>query len=159
MAKENKKGFKRPIRNRGEDVGYDLPPRFGYDYMTADQYEDRSQERAIRRHEVRSTYNTMYRDAQQRDQRAFARVRDVESEFWAGIDPRRRQEVADGGLVQEDHTQIANLPRQAIHHEYPQAGYYSTPYIDDTLRGEDPELDDNLNSAQRRQYQSNMRFK
>jgi hypothetical protein len=38
--------------------------------------------------------------------------------FFEAIDPRRRQEVHDAYMVREDHKAMANLPRQAIHHEY-----------------------------------------
>ncbi len=34
------------------------------------------------------------------------------------IDPRRMQEYKDGGMIYEDHSAIANLPRKAQHHEY-----------------------------------------
>lgn len=47
-----------------------------------------------------------------------------------GIDPRRRQEMADGGMVREDDRAMANLSEKAIHHEYPKLPYYSTPYND-----------------------------
>jgi hypothetical protein len=141
MAKILNKGLKPSIRNRGEDIG---EPRGGpYQYQpfgTEEAYS--TQERAIRRHEVRNVYDQMYRNGERRDQRAFQRIRDMENEFYAGVDPRRRQEIADAGIIREDLNCMANLPRQAIHHEYPQAGYYSTPYIDDTRRGLDTERDD-----------------
>ena len=138
----DKKGFAKPIRNRGEDINE--PARnMSYDYMPQDQYQDRSQERSIKRHEVRSVYDAMYQLEQRRDQRAFNRVTDASNEFYAGIDPRRRQEIGDGGMVREDHAKMANLSQQAIHCEYPKAGYYATPYIDSMLRGVDPENDDN----------------
>ena len=143
MAKEKNNRYDKPMRNRGEDFG---EPRFDlkYDYQPADQYSDKSQERAIRRHEVRAEYDEMYKLEQRRDQRAFNRTRDMENEFYAGVDPRRRQEVAEGGIVKEDLNAMANLPRQAIHHEYPQAGYYASQYIDDTVRGADPKRDDDM---------------
>jgi hypothetical protein len=63
----------------------------------------------------------------------FERVDNPASFFYAGIDPRRRQEVADSGMVQEDHTQIANLSSRPVHIEYKRFGFYSSPYIDDTV--------------------------
>lgn len=151
MARKDykKEGYKRAIRNRGEDIGYPMPPAQGYDYMPEDQYSDRSQQRAIRRHEVRNRYVQMYDLEQERSQRAFDRVRDMENEFFAGVDPRRRRELADGGMVREDHVAMANLPRQAIHCEYPQSPFYASPYIADTLRGTDPEIDDDGHSMRR----------
>jgi len=142
MAKERKDSYVRSTGNRGED--FSEPRRaMSYDYMPEDQYEARSQERAKRRDEVRAEYSAMYQLEQRRDQRSFDRTRDMSNEFYAGVDPRRRQEVADGGMIREDRNAMANLPRVAQHHEYPQAGYYSSPYIDDTVRGENSAPDDN----------------
>jgi hypothetical protein len=146
MAKD--KGFNKPIRNRGEDIGKPRS-RIPYDYQPADQYSDKSQERALRRHEVRAIYDLVYRDEQERDQRSFERVRDINGEFYAGLDPRRRQEIADGGMIREDQNQMANCPRMAMHHEYPQTPYYKTPYVDDLVRGIDNEIDDNGSSMKR----------
>ncbi len=128
-------GFNKPTRNRGEDINN--PLSYGpYSYQPRSmETEVRNQERAISRNEARGVYDKMNRLEQERDQRAFQSVREMENEFYAGVDPRRRQELADAGMVREDANAMANLPRQAIHHEYPQAGYYFTPYIDDTLRG------------------------
>jgi hypothetical protein len=142
MAKENKAyrdrgaGFQKPIRNRGEDI--DVPKAYSpYAYQPRSmETEVRNQERAINRNEARGVYDKMNRLQQERDQRSFQSIREMENEFYAGVDPRRRQELADAGMIREDANAMANLPRQAIHHEYPQAGYYFTPYIDDTLRGE-----------------------
>lgn len=142
MAKEKKDSYVRAKGNRGED--FDEPKRsMSYDYMPQDQYDARSQERQKRRDEVRSEYSAMYQLEQRRDQRAFDRTQDMSNEFYAGVDPRRRQEVADGGMIREDLNAMANLPRQAQHHEYPQAGYYSSPYLDDTVRGAPATPDDN----------------
>lgn len=62
----------------------------------------------------------------------FDRVNNRASDLYAGIDPRRRREVADSGMVQEDHNAVANLSPIPIHREYTRFGFYSTPYIDDT---------------------------
>jgi hypothetical protein len=62
------------------------------------------------------------------------RTRNQASEYYAGVDPRRRREVADGGMVREDQNAMANLPRQAIHCEYPDRfAFRQNPYIDDTV--------------------------
>ena len=135
-----KKSIQNLQRNRGEDRGPEIEPGEGYQYSPP--MTDKTAERSIRRHEMRDIYGNIYRDNQERDQRAFSRIRDMKSEFYAGLDPRRRQEVAEGGMVQEDHRAIANLPEQPLHYEYPQDPYYNTPYLDSLLRGNDPELDD-----------------
>lgn len=140
MAKERK--YVPSKGNRGED--FSEPKRdMTYDYMPGSQYEARSQERQKRRDEVRGEYAAMYELEQRRDQRAFNRTEDMTNEFYAGVDPRRRQEVADGGMIREQHSAMANLPRMAQHHEYPRAGYYSSPYLDDTVRGQQATPDDN----------------
>jgi len=133
--KNSQEKYDRATRNRGEDFS---EPRYPVDY----KYQPHNmntpldeQERAISRDESRNVYRKMSVLEQRRDQRDFYRTQDVENEFYAGIDPRRRKELADGGLISEDRNAMANLPRQAVHHEYPQAGYYSTPYLDDTVRG------------------------
>jgi hypothetical protein len=41
-----------------------------------------------------------------------------EDNFYGNIDPRRRQEMHDAYMVREDQNAMANLPRQAIHHEF-----------------------------------------
>lgn len=150
MAKEKKDSYVRAKGHRGED--FSEPRReMTYDYMPESQYEARSQERQKRRDEVRSEYSAMYQLEQRRDQRAFDRTQDMSNEFYAGVDPRRRQEIADGGMIREDHSKgvMANLPRQAQHHEYPQAGYYTTPYLDDIVRGETTEPADDRTVRER----------
>ena len=152
-----KDSFERASRNRGEEFNEPVSS-LRYDYRPENQYTDKAQERAPRRYEIRDEYDDMFQLEQRRGQRAFARTRDMENEFYAGLDPRRRSEMADGGMVKEDHNAMANLPRQAIHMEYPQAGYYTTPYIDDSVRGSDDELDDNNNSFSRYQNPYNLKY-
>jgi hypothetical protein len=45
-------------------------------------------------------------------------------------DPRRHQERKDFNMIGEDHTAMANLPRQAQHHEFPKDGGYFEPMWD-----------------------------
>ena len=125
-------GFKKSMRNRGEDVGQASRP-LDVPYDNSPNYT--SEYRPIKRREIRDIYGEMYKDEQERDQRSLDRVMDARNEFFAGIDPRRRQEVADAGMIQEDHNAIANLSGQPIHREFPKAGYYAMPYYDDLMRG------------------------
>lgn len=98
-------------------------------------------ERAVKRKEIVQDYTDFNRDEQRHVEKSFARAREIGGAYGGGLDPRRRQEVADGGLVREDLTQIANLPRMAQHHEFPQEGYYMNPYLDDTrLEGANMDL-------------------
>ena len=50
-------------------------------------------------------------------------------------DPRRRQERRDASVIHQDNSAMANLPQQAMHHEYPKAGYYMNAYIDNNNTG------------------------
>ena len=136
----NSTGFKKSIRNRGEDVGQASRP-LDVPYDNSPNYT--SEYRPIKRKEIRDIYGQMYKDEQERDQRALDRAMDARNEFYVGIDPRRRQEVADAGMIQEDHNAIANLSGTPIHRQYPKAGYYSTQYLDDLMRGGTLFSDDN----------------
>lgn len=84
------------------------------------------------RKEVRNSTKVMEQKQEELQRENFERIKAARSAFFAGIDPRRRREVADSGMVQEDRTAIANLSSTPIHREYTRFGFYSTPYIDDT---------------------------
>lgn len=58
-------------------------------------------------------------------------------EYYAGMDPRRRQEMRDAGMIHEDHRAIANLPQQVIMHEWPKNPAYQDYNLDDTIKGID----------------------
>ena len=85
------------------------------------------------RREVRESTAVWDRKNAERQNFNLERVENNASYLYAGIDPRRRQEVADSGMVQEDPNAIANLSGTPIHREYTRFGFYSTPYIDDTM--------------------------
>jgi hypothetical protein len=92
------------------------------------------EERAINRREVQKVSTTMYKqEMEEYEHPAYERIENMRSAFYGGIDPRRRQEVSDGGMIEEDPKSMANMPTEAKHHEYPSAGYYTTPYIDATV--------------------------
>ncbi len=84
------------------------------------------------RKEVRATTAQMYKNEEASELANFERAQSAASAFYAGIDPRRRIEVADAGMVQEDYRAIANLPTRFIHSEYPRTGFKVRPYIDDS---------------------------
>jgi len=89
------------------------------------------EERAINRQEVKVVARNMYqKEMDEYEHPAYERIEDMRSAFYGGLDPRRRQEVSDSGMIEEDPTAMANLPLEPKHHEYPSAGYYTTPYID-----------------------------
>lgn len=71
-------------------------------------------------------------DAERRNELIQQRLRDIGFMNYAGTDYRRRQEIADGNMIQEDQNAMANLPTQARHYEYPKAGYFCNPFFDDS---------------------------
>jgi hypothetical protein len=58
-----------------------------------------------------------------------------------GMEPRRRQEMEDAGMIHEDHSQIANLPQGVVIKPYPKVGNYLPEDLDDTIRGVDGQMD------------------
>lgn len=56
---------------------------------------------------------------------------------YEGMDPRRRQEMEDAGMIHEDHHAIANMPQNVIMRPYPDPYEYIPEDLDDTIRGID----------------------
>ena len=94
--------------------------------------KQKKRSRAVNRDEMLSVYGNVEVKSEEYSNRAYDRVEEMYSSFYAGLDPRRRQESADGGMVKEDKAAMANLSSKPVHREYPPAGYYSSPYIDDS---------------------------
>ena len=84
------------------------------------------------RREVRNATKVWEEKQEEVQREHIARINDRRSALFAGIDPRRRQEVADSGLVQEDRNAPANLSPIPVIKRYTRFSFYSTPYIDDT---------------------------
>ncbi len=63
------------------------------------------------------------------------------NEFYAGMDARRRQELEDSGMINEDPRAIANLPQEVMIKAYPKLNNYLPEGIDDTGRGVDMQMD------------------
>ena len=61
--------------------------------------------------------------------------------YYEGHHSRRHQEMHDGGMIHEDHSQIANLPQHVMIKAYPKTGPYIPEMIDDTIRGVDRQMD------------------
>jgi len=72
------------------------------------------------------------------------------NEFYAGMEPRRRQEIEDMGMIHEDHRAIANLPQEVMIKPYPRTGPYLPEGLDDTIRGVDMQMD--YDDEQRRNH-------
>ena len=73
-------------------------------------------------------------------------------EYYAGMDPRRRQELEDSMMIREDHHEIANLPQHVVMREYPKIGYGGHYHLDDTIRGIDNQIDDDVDEMKREMY-------
>lgn len=91
------------------------------------------QVRARLRPEAREVYEVEKDKAYAHSNKMYDQVRDARGVFYAGIDQRRRPEMADAGMIKEDHRAIANLSPEPIAKEFPRAGFYSSPYIDDAV--------------------------
>lgn len=63
------------------------------------------------------------------------------NEFYAGMEPRRRQELEDSGMIREDHRAIANMPQEVMIKPYPRAGAYLPEGLNDDIRGIDMQMD------------------
>lgn len=76
--------------------------------------------------------------------------RDRVDEHYAGMEPRRRQELEDAGMIHEDHRAVANLPQEVMIKAYPRTGPYLPEVLDDTLEGVDRQMD--YDDSQRRKH-------
>lgn len=76
------------------------------------------------------------------DERAvYRKFRALGDEFYAGMEPRRRQEMEDAGYIHEDHSAVANLPQNVIMKSYPKSGSYIPEGLEDTITGIDHQID------------------
>ncbi len=53
--------------------------------------------------------------------------------FYDRIDPRRRREVADSRMVQEDHKAMANLPTKGFQRQFDPQSFNRSPWLDDEI--------------------------
>lgn len=61
--------------------------------------------------------------------------------YYEGEKSRRKQEMADAGMIHENHAEIANLPQEVMIKPYPMTGPYMPEKLDDTIRGVDKQMD------------------
>lgn len=78
------------------------------------------------------------------------RAHGMDEGFYAGMEPRRRQEMEDAGYIHEDHSAIANLPQDVKIMAYPKTGPYMPEGLDDTINGVDHQMD--YDDSQRRSH-------
>ena len=64
-------------------------------------------------------------------------------EMYAGYDDRHNQEAADGTIINEDHSAMANLPKEVMVKEYPKVYGNLDGFLDDTIRGIDKTIKEN----------------
>jgi hypothetical protein len=56
-------------------------------------------------------------------------------------DGYRKEEMREAGMINEDHSAIANLPQSIMIKGYPKTGPYMPENLDDTIRGVDKQMD------------------
>lgn len=82
------------------------------------------------------------RDEHRHSERAMYRAHAMRSsEHYAGMEPRRRQELEDAGMIHEDHSAVANLPQQVFYKPYAHMKNYLPEGLDDTISGVDRQMD------------------
>lgn len=74
------------------------------------------------------------------EERAMYRHKGIGPEYYAGADPRRRQEMRDANMIHEDHRAVSNLPQNVIMKSYGDAGGYLPEDLDDTIAGVDRQM-------------------
>lgn len=72
------------------------------------------------------------------------------AELYAGMEPRRRQELEDAGMIHEDPNAIANLPQNVMIKAYPKTGPYLPEVLEDSIAGVDGQMD--YDDSQRRKH-------
>jgi hypothetical protein len=71
-------------------------------------------------------------------------------EHYAGYEGRRKEEMREGGMINEDRSAIANMPQEVMMKPYPKTGPYMPENLDDTIRGVDHQMD--MDDSKRRQH-------
>lgn len=69
---------------------------------------------------------------------------------------RRHKEMYGMGMIDEDHSAVANLPQGVKMGSYEQTGPWMPEIIDDTLKGVDKQMD--RDDSQRRKYMKLHKF-
>jgi len=86
-------------------------------------------------------FNDEHRSQKDSGERGMTRGPLTSAEMYAGMEPRRRQELEDAGMIHEDHRAIANLPQEVMIKSYPKTGPYLPEILDDTIKGVDGQMD------------------
>ncbi len=86
-------------------------------------------------------FNDEHKHNKDHGERGMYRGHLTGAEMYAGMEPRRRQELEDAGMIHEDHMAIANLPQNVMIKPYPRTGPYMPEILEDTIRGVDGQMD------------------
>ena len=81
------------------------------------------------------------KDVMRGEERAMYRKVGAWDGYYAGPEPRRRQEMEDSMMIHEDHSQIANFPQQVMIKPYPKTGPYNPEILNDDVSGVDAQMD------------------
>lgn len=87
-----------------------------------------------------------YQSARDRKDESRGMKRRLGEGKYTGYDSRRRQEYDDGMMISEDRSAIANMPQEVKYVQYPQDPYYVSPKLNDTMRGIDRQISDDVYS-------------
>lgn len=74
-----------------------------------------------------------------------------------GMERRHEKESMDTrymGMISEDRSAPANLPQGVVSKEYPKTDYMDSHYLDDSIRGVDDTLKDNIKMVDSHQSDS-----
>lgn len=82
----------------------------------------------------------------------MAKKRYYASEYYAGMDSRRRLEAQDSMMIREDKSATANLPQNVIMKHYPKGSYGGMYNLNDTMRGIDKQMSDDGREKKKMAY-------
>lgn len=57
----------------------------------------------------------------------------IRDRFYSTIDPRRRKELSDSRMIQEDQKAMANLPKEGFQREFKSRNMCLSPWADDEI--------------------------
>lgn len=72
----------------------------------------------------------------------------------SGYNNERRQEAQDFGMIKEDRSAVANLPRDVMIKPFPHCPYGLESSLDDTIRGIDRQIGADDSAARRNRSKS-----
>lgn len=65
-------------------------------------------------------------------------------EHYAGYDARRRREIEDGNMLNENHSAIANMPQEVKYHNWPSNPFGARYRLNDSIVGIDVQIRDDM---------------